>query len=95
MARGAAGNARIVLGDRRNRIRHDGPQLMWAQIADDLRSDIHSGRLPQGARLPSYEAMADAYGVATLTVRRAIQQLRAEGLVVVVVGRGTYVAESG
>lgn len=82
-----------MLGDRRDRIRHDGPELLWAQIADDLRADIRQGRLSRGARLPSYEDMADAYGVATLTVRRAIRELRAEGLVVVLVGRGTYVRD--
>lgn len=81
-----------MLGNRRDRIDHDGPALVWQQVADDLRADIKAGRLPRGARLPSYEDIADAYGVAGMTVRRAIRELRAEGIVVVVVGRGTYVA---
>jgi GntR family transcriptional regulator len=89
----SAGHPPDVLGDRRDRIRHDGPRLLWSQVADDLRADIRAGRLPAGARLPAYEDMAVTYGVATLTVRRAIRELRAEGLVVVVVGRGTYVRE--
>lgn len=66
---------------------------LWRQVADDLAADIDAGRLPAGARLPSLLDLADSYGVAALTIRRAMRELRATGRVVVVVGRGTYVAE--
>ncbi len=82
-----------MLGDRRDRIRHDGPKLVWKQVADDLRADIKAGRIRRGARLPAVEDIAVSYGVAAMTVRRAMMDLRADGVVVVVVGRGTYVAE--
>lgn len=84
---------RSMLGDRRDRIRHEGPELVWKQVADDLRADIRAGRLRRGARLPAVEEIASSYGVAAMTVRRAMMDLRRDGLVVVVVGRGTYIAE--
>lgn len=82
---------KIMIGDRRDRIRHEGPVRLWQQVADDLRADIRSGAIPSGARLPSYLSLADSYGVAALTIRRAILELRREHLVTVTVGRGTYV----
>lgn len=77
--------------DRRDRIEHDGPELLWVQVARDLRADIESGALAPGAKLPNESELAALYGVARVTVRKALASLRDEGLVTVTVGRGTYV----
>lgn len=61
------------------------------QIANELRSQISSGQLPPGARLPSIAAMMQTYGVARNTARRAIQFLVDEGLVEVIQGWGSFV----
>lgn len=82
-----------VLGDRSDRIRHDRPVTVWRQIADDLVSEIESGNLRRGDRLPSYQELAESYGVAPMTIRRAIQELRKDGIITVVIGKGTYVSE--
>jgi DNA-binding GntR family transcriptional regulator len=79
--------------DRADRIEHEGPRFVWQQIADDIAADIRSGALPVNSRLPSEQALSeDVYGVARATVRRAIASLVEEGLLVVMHGRGTYVA---
>jgi GntR family transcriptional regulator len=81
---------------RADRIDHDGPAFVWAQIADDLRADIESGELPPGSRLPSEQALAeDVYAVARGTIRRAVTALVEEGLLVSVHGRGTFIARQG
>ncbi|MET0422772.1 MAG: GntR family transcriptional regulator [Actinoplanes sp.] len=41
--------------------------------------------------MPSENQLVQQYGVARGTARKAIQLLRERGLVVTVVGRGTYV----
>jgi DNA-binding GntR family transcriptional regulator len=83
----------MAWGNRADRIDHDGPQFVWQQIADDIAADIRSGVLPANSRLPSEQALAaEVYGVARATVRRAIASLVEEGLLVVVHGRGTFVA---
>jgi DNA-binding GntR family transcriptional regulator len=78
---------------RADRIKHDSAVLVWRQVADDLTADIRSGELPPGARLPSEVELAEIYGVARVTIRRAVAELRKDGLVVVVHGRGTFVRE--
>ncbi|WP_207782706.1 GntR family transcriptional regulator [Phytoactinopolyspora limicola] len=76
--------------DRSSRIDHSGPKLLWRQIAEDILADLNSGALPGGAQLPSELDLASSYGVSRITVRRAIKELRQEGRVRVVQGRGTY-----
>jgi DNA-binding GntR family transcriptional regulator len=68
----------------------DDPRPEYAQIADDLRSAVSSGRLKTGDKLPSRVSLARQYGVATATVNRAVEQLVREG-VVVAWNRGTFV----
>ena len=63
------------------------------QIEDDLAHRIASGELKRGSRLPTYDELAEEYSSARRTVGRAIEALKARGLVVGVPGSGTYVAE--
>ena len=81
----------VALDDRSARIDHDGPETIWSQVRDDLRDEITSGRLSPGAKLNTELELSTSYGVSRISVRRAIKELAAEGLVVSVQGRGTYV----
>lgn len=77
--------------DRSSRIDHTAPVYVWQQIADDIRADIESGALPAGAKLPSGPELAEIYGVAKDTAAAAVKALREEGLLTVLLGRGTFV----
>jgi GntR family transcriptional regulator len=77
--------------DRSGRIDHESGELLWRQVAEDLRADIESGGLR--GKLPSEPELAEIYGVARVTVHRAVVELREEGLVTVTLGRGTFVAK--
>ena len=66
---------------------------LWRQIADHLRERIRSGELKPGDRMPSETELVEQYGVARTTVRLAIKQLTADGLVYATQGRGTFVAD--
>ncbi len=68
-----------------------GPKLMYVQVADYIAGRIASGDLAPGAKLPAERDMAAEYGVAYDTIRRATALLRERGLIVTIVGRGTYV----
>jgi GntR family transcriptional regulator len=61
-------------------------------IADDLRRQITSGDLVAGAVLPSEADLAGSYGVSRVTVRKALERLRKEGLVGSRQGFGWFVA---
>lgn len=71
----------------------DVPEYVYVRVANHIAARIAAGELPPGTRLPAERDLATEYGVAYLTVRRAAQELRERGLIVTVMGRGTYVAE--
>lgn len=64
---------------------------LYERIAADLRDKILSQDLPAGALLPSEAALVDQYGVARTTIRRAIADLTAEGLITSITGKGHVV----
>jgi GntR family transcriptional regulator len=63
----------------------------YEEVADDLRARIADGTYPPGSFLPRGDQLADQYGVAVLTIRRAVRELTAEGLVTPIRGHGTFV----
>jgi DNA-binding GntR family transcriptional regulator len=72
-----------------------GPKLVYVQVADYIAARIAAGDLAPGAKLLAERDMAAEYGVAYDTIRRATALLRERGLIVTIVGRGTYVTERG
>lgn len=56
-------------------------EIRYRAIADRLRDQITSGELAPGAVLPSEAELSRAYGASRVTVRKALEMLRAEGLV--------------
>ncbi|WP_197375741.1 GntR family transcriptional regulator [Mycolicibacterium baixiangningiae] len=64
-------------------------------LRDRLRGDIAAGRYRDGTRLPTESELVALHGLSRQTVRRAFQDLVAEGVVYRVPGRGTYARESG
>ena len=63
----------------------------YRQLLQLLRTRILSGELAPGARLPTEDELMRTYGVARGTVRRALEQLEAEGLIQTTQGSGSYV----
>ena len=84
----------MALDDRSVRINHGSAVAVSVQVATDIEADIDAGKLAPDTRLPSEAELSQQYGVARVTVRRAIEQLRQRGKVVTVHGRGTYVAQN-
>jgi GntR family transcriptional regulator len=66
-------------------------QALYTQLANALREQITSGALPPGSPLPSEAEMRATYGVSRPTARAAINALRAEGIVTVLHGKGSFV----
>lgn len=62
-------------------------------VSDQLRREIAEGQYRDGVRLPTEAELAEAHGVSRQTVRRAFQDLVAEGIVYRVPGRGTFANE--
>jgi len=66
--------------------------IAYRVLADQLREGIDAKAFPEG-RLPTEAELAATHGVSRQTVRRAMQELVASGMVYRVPGRGTFVAE--
>jgi len=71
-------------------IDHESGGPVWMQLAQILRDEIAT--MPKGRLLPSVRTLVQTYGVSDGTLKHALAQLRAEGLIVTYQGRGSYVA---
>lgn len=69
----------IELLPQRLLLRSNGP--LYRQLADILREPIANGALPVGGELPKEATIADRFGVSLITVRQALRDLEADGLI--------------
>jgi GntR family transcriptional regulator len=68
------------------------PAATYIKVADAIREAIATGELEPGQQLPAGPKLAKDFGVAVMTVRRAIEGLRAEGVLKSTHGVGVFVA---
>lgn len=66
-------------------------RLMYVQVAEHIAARIEAGELKPGHRLLPERDMATEYGVAYNTMRKSMEILREQGLIVTMHGRGTFV----
>lgn len=66
------------------------PRLVATDIANALKKRIDSGEWQEQGRIPPERELADEFGVARNTVRRAVGLLQESGAVSRQVGRGTF-----
>jgi GntR family transcriptional regulator len=66
-------------------------EARYTVVARELRSAILQGHFADGRRLPTEAELTERHQVSRQTVRRAFQDLVAEGLVDRIAGRGTFV----
>lgn len=64
---------------------------LYDRIYEEIKQDILSGRLADGAKLPSKRAQAERSGVSVVTVETAYSQLAAEGYITARERSGYYV----
>lgn len=67
-------------------------EIRYRTIAEDLRGRISRGELAAGRLLPSESELAGAYAASRVTVRKALELLRDEGLVDSRQGSGWFAA---
>lgn len=69
----------------------DAAEFIYVQVADDVVARVERGEFVRGARLPSEADLAAEYGVAKMTIRRALEVLRERGIIRTLHGRGSVV----
>lgn len=65
---------------------------IYAQIKDQIKSQIISGKLQPGEQLPSVRHLAKELMISVITTKRAYDELEKEGFVVSIQGKGSYVS---
>ena len=74
-------------------IRNTSGQPIYEQIFAQIKGQILSGALPPGTALPSIRSLAKDLRISVITTKRAYDELEAEGFLVTVAGKGSFVAE--
>lgn len=77
------------------RISSAAPGTLYQQVVEGVKREIAEGRLPPGAALPSFRALAEDLLVSVITVKRAYEELEREGIIYRKQGLGTFVADRG
>ena len=76
-------------------IRPDYPEPLWIQAVNLITSQIDSGALKPGMRLPPERELCQQLAISRVTLRKALNQLVQDGLLNASHGRGWYVASAG
>lgn len=66
---------------------------LYEQIVEQVRQQIMAGELAAGTALPSLRALAGELRVSLITTTRAYNDLAAQGLIVNMPGKGSFVAQ--
>lgn len=66
----------------------------YERVKNLVAAQIRSGRWSEGDQLPSENQFVTALGLSRMTINRAMRELTAEGLIVRMMGVGTFVAST-
>jgi GntR family transcriptional regulator len=75
-------------------IRTDYPEPLWIQAVNLINSEIASGVLQPGMRLPPERELCQQLGISRVTLRKALTSLVEDGVLSASHGRGWYVAQA-
>ena len=65
---------------------------IFKQISTSIKTSIYNGELEEGEALPSVRILANDLKISFLTVKRAYDELEAEGLIKTIPGKGSFIA---
>ena len=74
------------------RLQSESSSPLYHQLMTRLLEDIEQGTYPVGSRIPPEHQLEELYNVSRVTVRRALAELTADGLLEKKQGKGTFVS---
>src|SRR5690554_4789743 len=75
-------------------IQKDAPESFYEQIKQRIFKRVNSGEYRAEEKIPSERELCKHYSVSRTTIRKAIDELVAEGVLIRRSGRGTFVADN-
>ena len=73
-------------------LQNESSSPLYHQLMQRIADDIEKGNYPVGSRIPPEHELEKTYEVSRVTVRRALAELTAEGLLERKQGKGTFVS---
>lgn len=67
---------------------------LYAQLKEAIIAEIKQGGLSPGHQLPSQRELCHTYNMSHMTVRRALDELKNEGVIHAIAGKGFFVSET-
>lgn len=67
---------------------------LYRQLYNELKQAIDSGFYKSGEQIPSEDRLREMYGISRITVRKALEELTADKILVKRHGKGTFVAKT-
>ncbi len=64
---------------------------LYEQVKESIRTAIDNGTYQKNEKIPPEPALSEEYSVSRITIRRAIEELCAEGYLIKMQGKGTFV----
>ena len=74
-------------------INYRDPRPIYEQVKDNFRQLIISGALPPDEKMPSVRELAASLTINPNTIQRAYRELEADGYILSVAGKGSFVAQ--
>ncbi|MBR6164584.1 MAG: GntR family transcriptional regulator [Clostridia bacterium] len=74
------------------KLQSDSSSPLYHQLMQRLKEDIEKGTYPVGSRIPPEHELESLYRLSRVTVRRALAELTAEGMLERKQGKGTFVS---
>lgn len=67
---------------------------LYDQLKSKIREKIESGEMEEGQKIPTEKELCEIFGVSRATVRKAVNDLHDENILIKKQGKGTYVKAS-
>jgi DNA-binding GntR family transcriptional regulator len=74
-------------------LKRSSPVPLKRQIVEHVTAAVASGDLRPGEKLPGQRELAEEWEVGYSTITDAVEELKAAGVLVASMGKGTFVAE--
>lgn len=74
-----------------NALNFNSPIPLYQQLYEQLKTEITEGRLQPGEKMPTELQLIDLYNVSRITVRKALDMLTEDNLVIKRSGKGSFV----
>lgn len=72
-------------------VKVESPVFLYDQVKRSIMEMIQKGEIVSGQKLPNENELCETFAASRITIRRALKELAAEGVIEIIHGKGTFV----